>query len=547
MLTQYEAWKNLETHHKDWKNKHLRDLFAKDSGRFERYHQTLLGGDILFDYSKHLIEDETLASLFSLARAVDIEAKKEALFRGDKLNFTEGRSVLHTALRYQGQTPFSLDGQDVRKDVREVLQRMVHFTRAVQGGDWKGATGEVITDVVNIGIGGSDLGPAMVTEALTPYHHPRIKAHFVSNVDGTDISEVLRLVRPETTLFLVASKTFTTQETMMNAHTARDWLVGALGKEAVASHFAALSVNIAQVEAFGIDPQNAFPFWDWVGGRYSLWSAIGLSIMLAIGPENFNALLGGAYEVDEHFLSAPLEENVPVIMALLGVWYGNFFGAQTLAVLPYDQFLRRLPDYLQQADMESNGKGVDKEGHFIQSYATGPIVFGQPGTNGQHSFYQLLHQGRHLVPCDFIGFAQCHHGYDAHHRVLLSNFLAQTEALMVGKTEAQVEAELQKEGKSALEIQKLVPHMTFTGNRPSSSFLIRKLTPKTLGALIALYEHKIFVQGMIWDVNSYDQWGVQLGKQLASRILPALEGKPSAGHDSSTEGLLGVCLSMMRK
>ncbi len=462
------------------------------------------------------------------------------MFAGEKINTTEGRSVLHVALRNDPGKPIMVDGKDVMPDVARVLAQMRQFSDAVRGGAWTGHTGKRITDVINIGIGGSDLGPVMVSEALKPYHQPGLNIHFVSNVDGTHIAETLKPLDPETSLFIVASKTFTTQETLTNATSGRRWLIDALGKEAVAKHFVALSTNTEAVTAFGIDSANMFEFWDWVGGRYSLWSAIGLPIAVAIGMDRFEELLAGGRAMDDHFRTAPLEANMPVILALIGIWNTDFLGADTYAVLPYDQYLHRLPAYLQQADMESNGKHVTRDGERVD-YPTGPILFGEPGTNGQHSFYQLIHQGTRLIPCDFIAPARSHNNVGDHHPILLSNFFAQTEALMAGKSEAQARAELQAQGVSGADLEALVPHKVFDGNRPTNSILVRRFDPHTLGMLIALYEHKIFVQGVIWKVNSFDQWGVELGKQLAKAILPELEdGGAVTGHDVSTNGLINA-------
>jgi glucose-6-phosphate isomerase len=539
ILTELPAWKALEAHRDAMRGVHLRDLFARDPERALRY-SAMLGDRLFVDWSKHRITDDTMRLLLDLARARGVEAARDRMFAGERINTTEDRAVLHVALRNRSDRPITVDGKDVMPGVREVLGRMRDFCARVRSGDWVGHTGEAITDVVNIGIGGSDLGPVMVTEALRPYWHERLRPHFVSNVDGTHIVETLRRLRPESTLFVVASKTFTTQETLANAHTARAWLVDRLHDDAaVARHFVAVSTAAAEVRRFGIDIANMFEFWDWVGGRYSLWGAIGLPIALAVGMDAFEELLEGGHFVDEHFRLAPLEENVPVILGMLGVWYTNFWGAETKAILPYDQYLHRFAAYLQQADMESNGKGVDRAGRRITTYVTGPVVWGEPGTNGQHAFYQLIHQGTRLVPCDFIAPARTHKPVGRHHELLLANFFAQTEALMRGKTADEVRAELA--GKLPPErVEALVPHRTFEGNRPTTSILLDQVTPFTLGQLIALYEHQIFVQGVIWDVNSYDQWGVELGKQLASAILPELEGDsvPFGAHDSSTVGLI---------
>jgi glucose-6-phosphate isomerase len=537
-LTKSKVWKALKKHHKQLSNRHMREMFAKDPQRFDKFSLEACG--IFLDYSKNRITEKTMRLLFSLARQAKVEAWRDRMFGGEKINVTEQRAVLHIALRNRANRPIIVDGRDVMPDVNAVLAHMKQFSNAVRDGEWKGYTGEPIADVVNIGIGGSDLGPVMVTEALKPYARPDLRVHFVSNVDGTHIAETLKRVRPATTLFVIASKTFTTHETLTNANSARTWFLQQSGADvsAIARHFVALSTNAKEVAAFGIDTKNMFAFWDWVGGRYSLWSAIGLSIALAIGFENFEALLEGAFAMDEHFRTAPLEENMPVILALLGVWYNNFFGAETYAVLPYDQYLHRLPAYLQQLDMESNGKSVTREGKRVD-YSTGPILWGEPGTNSQHAFFQLIHQGTKLIPADFIAPMQTHNPIGDHHAILLSNFFAQTEALMRGKTARDVRAELQASGLPKKEIERLVPHKVFEGNRPTNSLLVEKITPRTLGSLIALYEHKVFVQGILWDINSFDQWGVELGKQLAKAILPELMAAgPVSSHDSSTNGLI---------
>src|SRR5512139_3581204 len=534
------AWQALQEHQREMANVHMRDLFARDTQRFERFSLRL--GDILLDYSKNRITQETMALLLDLARQANLAGKIEAMFTGEKYNNTEKRAVLHVALRNRSNRPIFVDSADVMPDVNRVLAHMRAFSEEVRAGKWTGYTGKAITDVVNIGIGGSDLGPKMVCEALKPYGRPGLRVHFASNVDSTDLVETLKLVNPETVLFLVASKTFTTQETMTNAQTAREWFLAAAKDEAaIARHFAAMSTNTDAVAQFGIDPQNMFEFWDWVGGRYSLWSAIGLSIAIYLGMDNFEALLAGAHAVDEHFRSTPFEKNLPVVMAVLGIWYNNFFGAQSHAILPYDQYLVHFPSYFQQGDMESNGKGVTREGQPVHDYTTGPIIWGQPGTNGQHAFYQLIHQGTKLIPCDFLAAAQSQNPLGEHHTLLLSNYLAQTEALMKGKTTEEARTELIAEGKRGPELEKLAIHKTFLGNRPTNSFLYPKLTPAVLGSLIALYEHKIFTQGAIWDVNSFDQWGVELGKQLAKVILPELKsGAQVQGHDASTNGLINT-------
>jgi len=515
----------------------MHDLFAADPQRFAKY--SLVFKDTLLDYSKNRITEETLSLLFALARQADLKTWVERMFSGEKINVTEHRAVLHVALRNRSNRPVLVNGVDVMPEVNRVLAQMKAFTESVRSGDWKGYTGKTITDIVNIGIGGSDLGPVMVCEALRPYAKPGLRAHFVSNVDGTHIAETLKRLTPETTLFIIASKTFTTQETLTNAHAARAWFLKAARDETtVAKHFVAVSTNGKEVAKFGIDTRNMFAFWDWVGGRYSLWSAIGLPIALYIGMDNFEELLAGAHDMDEHFRSAPFEKNMPVILALLGIWYNNFFGAQTHAILPYDQYLHRFPAYFQQGDMESNGKSVTRDGEFVD-YSTGPVIWGEPGTNGQHAFYQLLHQGTSLIPADFIAPIETHNPIGDHHRILLSNFFAQPEALMKGKTEHEARAELVQAGMSGAALEKLLPHKVFAGNKPSNSILLKKITPRSLGTLIALYEHKIFVQGVIWNINSFDQWGVELGKQLAQKILPELEGAAQVtSHDSSTDGLI---------
>lgn len=535
-FTTTKAYQYLADHYININEKDIKTLFAEDPERFSKF--SVLFEDILFDYSKNRINDETMALLTQLAKECKLDEAIKAMFDGEKINETEGREVLHIALRNQSNTPILVDGKDVMPEVNAVLTKMEKFSNAIISGDWKGYTGKEITDVVNIGIGGSDLGPVMVTEALKHYK-TRLNLHFVSNVDGTHIAETLKTVNPETTLFLVASKTFTTQETMSNANTARKWFLEQGASEAdIAKHFAALSTNAKDVAAFGIDTENMFEFWDWVGGRYSLWSAIGLSISLGIGFDNFKQLLAGAHATDKHFAETPFEQNVPVILGMLGIWYINFFGAETQAILPYDQYLHRFAAYFQQGDMESNGKYVDRNGDVVM-YETGPVIWGEPGTNGQHAFYQLIHQGTKLIPSDFIAPAQSLNPIGEHHPVLLSNFFAQTEALMNGKDEEAVVAELAKAGKSHEEIAKLAPFKVFEGNRPTNSILLKKVTPFSLGSLIAVYEHKIFVQGIIWNIFSFDQWGVELGKQLAQKIQPELkDNSPVASHDSSTNGLI---------
>jgi glucose-6-phosphate isomerase len=536
-LTATKAWQALAHHRAEWEQIHMRDLFAQDPQRFERFSRRL--DDLLFDFSKNRITQNTLDLLLELAEQCGVAKRRDAMFRGEKINTTEERAVLHVALRNRANTPILVDGEDVMPDVNRVLAQMRRFSEAVRNGDWRGYTGARITDVVNIGIGGSDLGPKMVCKALTPYGRDDLRVHFVSNVDGTDIAETLKGLQPHSTLFLIASKTFTTQETMTNAQSARAWfLAQAQDEKEIAKHFAALSTNRAGVTEFGIDPENMFEFWDWVGGRYSLWSAIGLSIALYVGMDRFEELLEGAHMVDQHFQSAPLAQNIPVIMGLLGIWYNNFFGTETHAILPYDQYLLHFADYFQQGDMESNGKRVTHSGAAVE-YSTGPVIWGQPGTNGQHAFYQLIHQGTKLVPCDFIAPAQSQNPLGDHHAILLSNFFAQTEALMQGKSMEEVRAELAEQGITGDAQERLAAAKTFPGNRPTNSLIFRKLTPKTLGMLIALYEHKIFTQGVIWDINSYDQMGVELGKVLAKVILRELEGDaPVSSHDASTNGLI---------
>jgi len=537
-IRQSAAWAALERHAETAVKLHLRDLFAEDPGRFERLSFRL--GDLLLDISKNRITAETLDLLVALAREAGVEEMRDRMFRGDRINDTENRAVLHVALRAAADQVIEVDGENVVPGVHRVLDHMRAFSDAVRDGVHTGVTGQRITDVVNIGIGGSDLGPVMVTEALRPYWHPEIRPHFVSNVDGTHIAETLKGLDPERTLFIVASKTFTTQETLANAHTARSWLVDRLGEQAVPRHFVALSTNAREVSAFGIDVANMFEFWDWVGGRYSFWSAIGLPIAITIGMDRFLEIHAGGRAVDEHFRDAPLAANLPVLLALIGVWNINFLKAGTIAILPYDQYLHRLPAYLQQADMESNGKYVTRDGQRV-GYATGPVLFGEPGTNGQHSFYQLIHQSTRLVPCDFIAAANSHNPIGDHHPLLLSNFFAQTEALMRGKTLDEARAELESQGLGGDELERMAQHKTFVGNRPTNSILVRRLDPQTLGMLVALYEHKIFTQGVIWGVNSFDQWGVELGKQLAKAILPELaDAEPVAGHDSSTNGLINA-------
>ena len=535
--TQTAAWQALQKHFDEMKDVTIAELFAKDGDRFSKFSATF-DDQMLVDYSKNRITEETLAKLQDLAKECDLAGAIKSMFSGEKINRTENRAVLHVALRNRSNTPILVDGKDVMPEVNAVLEKMKTFSEAIISGEWKGYTGKAITDVVNIGIGGSDLGPYMVTEALRPYKN-HLNMHFVSNVDGTHIAEVLKKVNPETTLFLVASKTFTTQETMTNAHSARDWFLKAAGDEKhVAKHFAALSTNAKAVGEFGIDTANMFEFWDWVGGRYSLWSAIGLSIVLSIGFDNFVELLSGAHAMDKHFSTTPAEKNLPVLLALIGIWYNNFFGAETEAILPYDQYMHRFSAYFQQGNMESNGKYVDRNGKVVD-YQTGPIIWGEPGTNGQHAFYQLIHQGTKMVPCDFIAPAITHNPLSDHHQKLLSNFFAQTEALAFGKSREVVEQEYRDQGKDPATLDYVVPFKVFEGNRPTNSILLREITPFSLGALIALYEHKIFTQGVILNIFTFDQWGVELGKQLANRILPELkDDKEISSHDSSTNGLI---------
>ncbi|MFY8128239.1 MAG: glucose-6-phosphate isomerase [Chitinophagaceae bacterium] len=536
--TTTQAWFLLKKHfEEEMSRKKMKDFFAADQHRNAKF--SIQFNDIYFDYSKNIINDKTMQLLLQLAEECKVEEAVHAQFVGLKINETEGRSVLHTALRNQTDSAILVDGKDIMPAIKKVLAQVKTFCNAVHAGEWKGFTNKPIKTIVNIGIGGSDLGPVMVTEALKPYWVNGIETFFVSNVDGTHIAETLKKCNPEETLFLIASKTFTTQETMTNAHTAREWFLKTAKDESfVAKHFVALSTNEKEVVKFGIDKANMFEFWDWVGGRYSLWSAIGLSIALTIGYENFSQLLQGAYEMDKHFKEEKFAHNIPVIMALLGVWYTNFFNAQSEAILPYDQYLHRFAAYFQQGNMESNGKSVDRNGSHIP-YSTGPIIWGEPGTNGQHAFYQLIHQGTVLVPCDFIAPAISHNPIGDHHAKLMSNFFAQTEALMNGKTEAEVKDEFSKAGVSEEEIKRLTPFKVFPGNKPTNSFLVKQITPQTLGSLIAMYEHKIFVQGVIWNVFSYDQWGVELGKQLANKILPELQSQDViTSHDCSTNSLI---------
>lgn len=538
MIHQTTAWADLTQHYTEIAPLHMRDLFASNPARFSQF--SLQVGDILLDYSKNRITTETLPLLMQLAKTAHLPERIEALFTGKKINTSEGRAVLHTALRNRSNQPVWVEGEDVMPAIHAVLTQMRTFTEAVRSGAWLGYTGKSITDIVNIGIGGSDLGPYMICEALKPFTAAHLTMHFVSNVDGSQMLETLKKLNPETTLFIVASKTFTTQETLANAQSARAWFVAQLGEAAIAQHFVAVSTNAVAVAAFGIDTANMFGFWDWVGGRYSLWSAIGLSIALAIGMQGFEELLTGAHEMDVHFRTAPLDANMPVILAMLGIWYRNFFGAATHCVAPYNQYLHRLPAYLQQLDMESNGKGIRMDGK-IADYDTGAVLWGEPGTNSQHAFFQLIHQGTQLIPVDFIASILPHQALGEHQSLLLANFLAQQQALMLGKTEEIAYSELIEAGLSEKDAKNIAPHKKFLGNRPSNSLLLSQLTPKSLGALVALYEHKVFVQGVVWGINSFDQWGVELGKALAKPILQALNPtQPLGEHDSSTAGLLKV-------
>ena len=537
-LTQSPAWLALKSHHTQLTQLSIHDLFDQDPHRFDRFSLQL--DDMLVDISKQPVTQETIHLLLALARQQNLESWIERMFLGEKINSTENRAALHIALR--SKKPIMLDDEDVTVKARAVLKKIEQFSATVRSGEYKGYSGKAFTDIVNIGIGGSDLGPLMVTEALKPYGLQRLKPHFVSNIDGTQLYETLQQLDPATTLFIIASKTFTTQETMTNAHSARAWFIAQGGREQdVARHFIAVSTNRSAVEKFGIQPDNMFEFWDWVGGRYSLWSSVGLSIALTIGMDHFYALLSGADAMDQHFANTPLDKNIPVMLGLIGIWHINFHGIRSHAVLPYDQYLHRFPAYLQQLEMESNGKRISRDGDAID-YQTGTVIWGEPGTNGQHAFYQLLHQGTQTISADFLAPCQSHHPINNHHNLLLSNFFAQTEALMYGKTEREVRAELEAQSMPDESIKKLLPHKTFPGNRPTTSILFKKLDPKTLGALIALYEHKVFVQSVIWNINPFDQWGVELGKQLANKILPELEqGKHDetvTSHDASTNGLI---------
>ena len=541
--TQTQSWKNLTAHFDKMKQTHMKDLFAADPGRAEKF--SILFNDIFVDYSKNIISEETIALLLGLAEETRLSDAINKMFTGDAINETENRPVLHTALRNKSGAPVCTGGRDVTPGVLAVLQKMKDFSDKVNSGKWTGYTDKEITDIINIGIGGSDLGPVMVTECLRPYAKAGLSIHFVSNIDGSHIAETLKKIHPETTLFMIASKTFTTQETMTNAYSARKWFLDQAKDEAhIAKHFVALSTNREQVTKFGIDADNMFEFWNWVGGRYSLWSAIGLSIACYIGFDNFDELLSGAWEMDCHLKEAPFAENIPVLLALIGIWYTNFFGCESEAILPYDQYMHRFPAYFQQGNMESNGKSVDRNGARTD-YQTGPIIWGEPGTNGQHAFYQLIHQGTKMIPADFLAPSVTHNPIGEHHTILLSNFFAQTEALMRGKTAEEVSAELARNGLDGKAIQALLPHKVFEGNKPTNSILFTKLTPRVLGSLIAMYEHKIFVQGVIWNIFSFDQWGVELGKQLAQKILPELRSDhPVKSHDSSTNGLIAMYKKM---
>jgi len=532
-----KAWNELKKHHRKMRSSQMKELFKKDTHRFTDF--SLRFEDILIDFSKNIITRKTLKLLFNLAKEIELNDAINKIFTGDMINETENRSVIHTALRNQSNKPVYVKEKNIMPDINRVLNKMKNFTSRILTGDWMGYTGKKITDIVNIGIGGSDLGPVMVTEALKPYWKKDISPHFISNVDGTHITETLKKLDPETVLFIIASKTFTTQETMTNADTARKWFLNkAIDKKYIKQHFVAVSTNESGVKEFGIDPRNMFEFWDWVGGRYSLWSAIGLSIVCTIGYDNFRDLLAGAQAMDNHFRHTPLDKNIPVILALIGIWYNNFFGAESEAILPYNQYMHRFPAYLQQVNMESNGKSVDRNGNRV-NYETGPIIWGEPGTNGQHAFYQLIHQGTKLIPCDFLAPAISHNQIGDHHQKLMANFFAQTEALMLGKTEDQVRNEIKKTGMNTDEGKKLLPHKVFSGNKPTNSILFKKLDPRTLGSLIAMYEHKIFVQGVVWNIFSFDQWGVELGKQLAKKILPELKDESEIlTHNTSTNGLI---------
>ena len=537
--TTTKAWQKLDTHFKDMQNASMSSMFNDDHNRTSKLH--LQWNDFLVDYSKNIINEETMAILQELANEAQLKEAITKYFEGDIINQTENRAVLHTALRAKEKATITVDGKNVMPEVYEVKAKIKTFTNEVVNGDRKGYTGKTFTDIVNIGIGGSDLGPAMVVEALQ-YYKNHLNVHFVSNVDGDHVNEIIKKINPETTLFVIVSKTFTTQETLTNSETIKEWFLKSAKQEDVAKHFVAVSTNIQRVTEFGINPENVFPMWDWVGGRFSLWSAVGLSISLAVGFDNYNALLEGANEMDEHFKTADFDKNIPVVLALLSIWYNNFFGAESEALIPYTQYLQKLAPYLQQGTMESNGKSVGRDGKSV-NYQTGTIIWGEPGTNAQHAFFQLIHQGTKLIPTDFIGFVKPLYGNDNHHDKLMSNFFAQTEALLNGKTDAQVQAEFDKQGLSEEKANYLLPFKVFSGNKPTNTILIQKLTPKTLGSLVAMYEHKIFVQGIIWNIFSYDQWGVELGKQLANSILDEIDSKNVKSHDSSTEFLLNHFLT----
>ena len=542
-LQDLPVWKDLVAHFEQVKNLHMRDLFAEDPDRFDKFSLTV--GDMLLDYSKNRITEETMPLLVRLAQEAGVEEWRDRMFRGEVVNFTEQRAALHVALRNRVNRPIEVDGEDVMPEVNRVLRHMREFSDAVRDGEWRGYSGKPIRDVVNLGVGGSDLGPQMACEALTPYGRNGPRMHFVSNVAPSHIAETLRLLDPETTLFIVSSKSFKTEETMANARTAKSWfLMHAPGAEGIARHFVAVSTNREAVKAFGIDPANMFEFWDWVGGRYSLWSSIGLSLAVYIGMDHFEQLLKGAFMMDEHFRTAPLERNMPVIMALMGVWYINFFGAQSHAIYPYGHYLRRLPQYLQQADMESNGKSVNRDGERV-GFDTGPVLWGGAGTNGQHAYFQLVHQGTRMVPCDFIGAGNSQNPIDNHHEMLLANMFAQAKAFMMGRSEADAREEMEEQGLAPEEIERLLPHKICEGNNPSNTIMYRRMTPRALGALLALYEHKIFTQGVIWGLDSFDQWGVELGKKLAREILPRVEGDvPVDEFDASTNGLINYTQSL---
>ncbi len=542
-LTDLPAWQALQTHFSEMKELHMRDLFAQDKQRFEKFSTQM--DDILLDFSKNRMTDETFRLLCDLARESEVENWRDQMFSGKEINISEYRPVLHTALRNRGNKPVYVDGEDVMPKVNKVLQQMRYFSERVRGGHWRGYSGHLIKDIINIGIGGSDLGPHVVCDAMKPFAQPGMNVHFVSNIDPTHLTEILKFVHPESTLFVISSKSFTTQETMMNAHSARDWFVRATGSDkAVAKHFVAVSSNLNAANEFGVLPENIFEFWDWVGGRYSLWSAIGLPIVLYLGMDHFEDFLDGAYAMDEHFKNTPIEKNIPMVLALLGIWYNNFFEAQSHAVMAYNQYLRRLPAHLQQLDMESNGKTITRQGERVD-YATGPIIWGESGSNCQHAFFQLLHQGTKPVPADFLIPAKSKDPLGVQHSVLLANFLAQTRALMMGKTEAEAREELEAVGMSEDKISEVLPHKIFEGNKPSNSIIFEKLDPRTMGSLLAMYEHKVFVQGVIWNINSFDQWGVELGKQVAGEIFQVLSSREqTSDYDASTNSLMDYCTSL---